>query len=151
MEQSPSWEAANCLDTHELPSILRSPKVYYHVHKSLQLVPVLSQINPVHITPSNFSKIYFNIILPPTSTYSYRSLSFWLCRQNPINIHLIPMRASFPACLTLLDLIYIWRRTQIMKLLITQFSLASCHVIPLRFKYSSQHPLFEHPQSMFLS
>jgi len=31
------------------------------------------------------------------------------------------------------------------------FSLASCHFLPLRFKYSPQHPVLKHPQSMLLS
>jgi hypothetical protein len=38
-----------------------------------------------------------------------------------------------------------------MKLLIMQFSLASCYFIPLRSKYSHEHPVLKHPQSMFLS
>jgi hypothetical protein len=35
-----------------------------------------------------------------------------------------------------------------MKLLITQFSPASCHFISLRSKCSPQHPVLKHPQSM---
>jgi hypothetical protein len=31
------------------------------------LVPILSQINPIHIMPSYLSKIHFNIVHPPTS------------------------------------------------------------------------------------
>jgi hypothetical protein len=36
-----------------------------------------------------------------------------------------------------------------MKLLIMQFSQTSCHFISLRSKYSPQHPVLKHPQSMF--
>jgi hypothetical protein len=37
-----------------------------------------------------------------------------------------------------------------MKLLIMQFSPTSCHFIPLRSKYSPEHSVLKHPQSMFL-
>jgi hypothetical protein len=45
---------------------------------------------------------------------------------------------------------YTWRRVQVMKLLIMQFSPTSHHFIPLRSKYCPQHPVLKHPQSMFL-
>jgi hypothetical protein len=35
-----------------------------------------------------------------------------------------------------------------MKLLIMQSSPASRHFLPLRFKYSPQHPVLRHPQSL---
>jgi hypothetical protein len=61
-ELGPSWEAANCAATQELPRILRNPKVHHRVHKSPPLAPILSEIVPVHTIPSCLSKIYFSIV-----------------------------------------------------------------------------------------
>jgi hypothetical protein len=76
---------SSCAAIQELPSILWNPRLHYRVHKSPLLVPILSQINPVHTTASYLSKIHLSIIQPPTSW----SLSFWVSHQHPICIRLL--------------------------------------------------------------
>jgi hypothetical protein len=48
MELSPSWEAASCAVTQELPNILWETMVHYSVHNSPLLVRILSQISLYH-------------------------------------------------------------------------------------------------------
>jgi hypothetical protein len=56
------------------------------------------------------------------------------------------MLAKCPVHLILLNFILITfgERTQVMKLLIRQFSPTSYHFIPLQAKYSPQHPVLKH-------
>ena len=50
--------------SQEISRILWDPKFQYHVHNSLLLVPILSQISAFHALPTDFFKIYSNVTLP---------------------------------------------------------------------------------------
>jgi hypothetical protein len=49
MEQSPSSEANRFSASQETPRVLWKPKVNFRIYKSPPPVPILSQINPVHV------------------------------------------------------------------------------------------------------
>jgi hypothetical protein len=77
IEQSPSWEANSSSASTGIPRMLWNAKVHCRLHNNPLLVPILNQINSLHIIPSYFLKIHFNIILPFTHRSSKWCLSFW--------------------------------------------------------------------------
>jgi hypothetical protein len=74
------------------------------------------------------TKILYAFFCPHSCYMSYASHLPWLDHSN-----------------------YTWRRAQVMKFLIMQYSLTSCHFIPLRSNYSPQLPVLKYPQFMFFS
>ena len=83
MEHSRSWEANNSSVSQEIPRIIKNPKVHSRVYQSLQLLPVLGQINPLHTLQTDFFTIHCNIFLPSASGISQLLLSFSCTHQEP--------------------------------------------------------------------
>jgi hypothetical protein len=90
---------------HEIPRLLWDPKFHCRVHKSPPLVPLVRQMNLVHIFPSNFSRIHSNIILLRTPRSSRWFLRFGFPIRILYEFLTDTMRATCPAYLILLDLI----------------------------------------------
>jgi hypothetical protein len=93
MEESASWEADSFSASQEIPNNLWNPKVHYRLDNSLPPAPILTQINKVHVFPSDFCRIRFNITVPPTARFSEWSLfhsfsnkTLYLCTSPPPHV-----------------------------------------------------------------
>ena len=95
MEYSPSWEANRSSASQEIPRILWNSKDHYRTHNSPPLVPVLSQIDPVHTPTSHFLKSHLNIIFPSTTGSSMWSLSLRFPHQNPLYTSPLPSHTCY--------------------------------------------------------
>jgi len=104
MDQSPSWEPNRFSVSQEIPRIERNPKVSYRIHKCPPPVPILSQINPKHASPSHFLKIHMNRALSSMRGSSKWDFSFYFLTKPLYTPLLLPTRVT-RSVLILLDLI----------------------------------------------
>jgi hypothetical protein len=75
MEHSSSCENYIRSAGQQTVRLIRTQKVYYRVHKSPSLVPILSQMNPFHTLTSYSFTIHFNTVFAPTSMSTERIFS----------------------------------------------------------------------------
>ena len=153
MEQSPSSEANLFSASQEISRILWKPKVHYRIHKGPPLVPVPSQLDPVHTRTSHFLITHLHNILPCTP------LVFTVVIFPQVSPSKLCIRLSYPHTCYMPRSSHSSRfchpsniewGVQITKLLSMSFSPFPCHLVPLRPKYSPQHPLLKHSQPTFL-
>jgi len=105
MEHSPSWEADSHTASQEILCLLWNLKVYYWVHKGLPLVPILTQMHPVHTLTPYFPGRSIVIIFPFTTVFSKWSLSIMFPNQNTACISHLSCPCYMPHQSHFLDLI----------------------------------------------
>ena len=161
MEQSPSWEANRFSGSQEIPHILWNPKFHYRIHNSPPPVPIFSQLEPAHTPTSHLLKIHLNIILPSTPGSSGLFPSRFPTKTFYTSL-LSPKRATYPSHLILLDLItrtilgeeYRSLSSSLCSFphstLISSLCTFLHSPVPLRPKYSPQHPIPQNPEPTFL-
>ena len=80
------WKANSFSPSQEVNRILWKPEIHHRLHKSLQLILILIQNNPVRAIPVDLSKMRFNIILSTTPKLSKWPFSFKFSHQYPLSI-----------------------------------------------------------------
>jgi len=105
MKNNPSCEGNRFPASQEISRTLRNPKVHYCTHTCPPHVPILSHLDPVHATNPHFLKIQLNIVLPYMLGSFKWSLSLRFPHQNPLFASALPIRATWPVYLILLDFI----------------------------------------------
>jgi hypothetical protein len=88
MEQSPTWEAVTQLVKKFHPLLYM--KVHYHVPKSLPMVPILSQMHPVHTRPPHFPKIHSSFVFPYMVHFVMSFFFFFLNSEGLLASHSTP-------------------------------------------------------------
>jgi hypothetical protein len=141
MEQRP-WEANNHSASQEIT----------HLYEIQSFITIFTKAHHWSLTSAKWtqSTTFYPIslrsilTLPSDLHLGLPSGLFPQMFSNQYSVHIFHLShmCHMPCHLILLD--------EVMKLLIMQSPSASCHFLPHRSKYSPQHPVLKHPQSMFL-
>jgi hypothetical protein len=130
MEQNPSWQANNHSANRQFPRLLWNLKFHYRFGRA-RLVPVLSQMKPVHTLPPYFPEIHSSIIHPSMPMF----LSF---RFSKICMYFSSLHACYMSRLShtlwLGHHNSIWRSCHVMKIFTMQSSPPFRHFLPLGSK-----------------
>jgi hypothetical protein len=148
MEQSPSSDANSHPDGQEINCLLWNPQVHYRIHNNPPLVPILSQMHPVHTHPPYFPKTLIILSSHLSLVKSSGIFFFRFTDQNFVCISHLSHACHMPLQSHLHWLLnhnnILWSAKD-MKLLITQSSPVSRNFLPLTSKYSPQHPVITPP------
>jgi hypothetical protein len=148
IQKSSSWEASSSLAIQEIAHFLWNLKVHYYINEGVPLIPVLSQMNQIHVHPHYLRSSL--IIFSPRPMSSKWPLSFRFTNQNPYAF--FPPIMCHKPCLFHPPLFHcpnnIWQGVQIIKILIIQPSSVTSSLRP---KYLAQHQTLKQPQPTFSS
>jgi hypothetical protein len=137
----------------EISRILWNLKVHYRIHKHPPPVSIMSQFNPVHTPTSHFLKIPLIITLQRTSGLPSCLFPSGL-PPKPCTRLSPPHKCHTPRPSHSSQFYHPHNSgcaVQIVKLNFMRFYTLPCDFVPLRPKYSLQHPFLKHPRPTFLT
>jgi hypothetical protein len=112
-------------------------------------VPIMSQLDPVHVPSSRFLKIHLNIILPSTPGSPKWFFPLRFPHQTPVHASPLALRATCTAHLIFLDFITgstLGKECRSLSSSLRSFLHSPGYLVPVRPRYFPQHPVPKHPQ-----